>query len=160
MIVKIIIDLFKYYNVKNGNTTPSWVWPIAAVLLGCVSAGLLFVAAGGVLTVQSSAQQIIIGILAAVAIPNITGTATEARLAKQQATLGMLKSAWGSAYAIAKVAPTCAQVVAQAQSDPICSGTTAITCAGVTKADGTGSASFACVDSANFPNITCAAIGC
>ena len=40
MIVKIIIDLFKYYNVKNGNTTPSWVWPIAAVLLGCVSAGL------------------------------------------------------------------------------------------------------------------------
>lgn len=103
---------------------------------------------------------IIIGILAAVAIPNITGTATEARLAKQQATLGMLKSAWGSAYAIAKVAPTCAQVVAQAQSDPICSGTTAITCAGVTKADGTGSASFACVDSANFPNITCAAIGC
>ena len=65
IIVKIIIDLFKYYNVKNGNTTPSWVWPIAAVLLGCVSAGLLFLANNGVLTVQSSAQQIIIGILAA-----------------------------------------------------------------------------------------------
>ena len=65
MIVKIIIDLFKYYNVKNGNTTPSWVWPIAAVLLGCVSAGLLFLANGGALSVQSSAQQIIIGILAA-----------------------------------------------------------------------------------------------
>lgn len=65
MIVKIIIDLFKYYNVRNGNSTPPWVWPIAAVLLGCVSAGLLFVASGGVLSVQSSAQQIIIGILAA-----------------------------------------------------------------------------------------------
>lgn len=65
MIVKIIIDLFKYYNVRNGNVTPSWVWPIAAVLLGFIAAGLLFLAAGGILTVQSSAQQIIIGILAA-----------------------------------------------------------------------------------------------
>jgi hypothetical protein len=65
MIAKIIIDLFRYYNVKNGNTTPSWVWPPVAVLLGCAASGLLFVAAGGVLTVQSSAQQIIIGILAA-----------------------------------------------------------------------------------------------
>jgi len=65
MIVKIIIDLFKYYNVRNGNTTPSWVWPIAAVLLWCAASWLLFVAAGGVTTVQTSAQQIIVGILAA-----------------------------------------------------------------------------------------------
>lgn len=87
---------------------------------------------------------IIIGILAAVAVPNIAGTADQARLAKQQATLGMLKGAWGSAYAIKKTGPTCAEVVAQANIDPVCSGTTAITCAGVTKKDGTGSASFAC----------------
>ena len=65
MIAKIIIDLFKYDNVKNGNTTPSWVWPIASVVLGCSAALLLFVANGGALTVQSSAQQIVIGILAA-----------------------------------------------------------------------------------------------
>lgn len=65
MIVKIVVDLFKYYNVKNGNGTPSWVWPIAAVLLGVVVAGLVYVANGGVLSVQSTAQLVIVGIIAA-----------------------------------------------------------------------------------------------
>lgn len=106
---------------------------------------------------------VIIGILAAVAIPRLTEAASEARKAKQQAVLGMLKGAWGSAYAIKKAGPTCAEVVAQTL-DPPCAGTTAITCTGVTKADGTGSASFSC-DAAGVltsPSaLTCdATVGC
>ena len=65
MIAKIIIDLFKYYNAKNGNKTPGWAWPIASVIVGCAATFLLFVANGGILNIQSSAQQIILGIFAA-----------------------------------------------------------------------------------------------
>ncbi|MBK6907069.1 MAG: type II secretion system protein [Rhodocyclaceae bacterium] len=108
---------------------------------------------------------VLIGILSAVAIPNFTGVSNDARLAKQQATLGMLKSAWGTAYAIKKSAPLCSEVVAQAQGDPVCTGTTSITCTGrdgvvVTNAAGTAAATFTCVDSAAYPNITCALTGC
>jgi hypothetical protein len=103
-----------------------------------------------------------------VAIPNFSGVTDDARLAKQQATLGMLKAAWGTAYAIAKVAPTCAQVVAQAQADPPCTGTTAITCGtlntpnAVTNKAGTALASFTCSpDPTTSPaSISCAAAGC
>jgi type II secretory pathway pseudopilin PulG len=107
----------------------------------------------------------LIGILAAVALPNFTGLADDARLAKQQATLGMLKSAWGTAYAIKKSAPLCSEVVAQAQGDPVCTGTTSITCTGrdgadVTNKAGTAKAVFTCVDSAAYANITCALTGC
>lgn len=108
---------------------------------------------------------VLIGILSAVAIPNFTGAADEARLAKQQATLGMLKGAWGTAYAIKKSAPLCSDVVAQAQGDPVCTGTTSITCTGrdgqdVTNKAGSAKATFTCVDSAAYPDITCALTGC
>jgi prepilin-type N-terminal cleavage/methylation domain-containing protein len=86
---------------------------------------------------------IILGILAAVMTPNFQGSIEEAHRAKQQAALGMLKSAWSTAYAVAKVAPTCAQVVAQVV-DPVCSGTNPITCAGVFKTDGSTPATFSC----------------
>ena len=106
---------------------------------------------------------VIIGILAAVAIPNFSSTADEARLAKQQATLGMLKGAWASAYATKKGNPTCAEIVAKTL-DPVCTGTTAITCTGVTRADGTGTASFTCTEAggvvASPASIVCAVAGC
>ena len=99
---------------------------------------------------------VIIGILAAVAIPNLVGSAEDARIAKQLGTLGALKGAWGIAYGNLKVPPTCTQVAAQ-MTDPVCSGEGPITCTGVTKKDGTGTASFACPTGAvNSPAlITC-----
>ena len=106
---------------------------------------------------------VIIGILAAVAIPNLAGSAEDARMAKQQGTLGALKGAWGIAYANLKVAPTCTQVAAQ-MTDPECSGAGPITCTGVTPKNGTGTASFACPSGGpvNSPAlITCDAVnGC
>ena len=86
---------------------------------------------------------IIIGILAAVAIPALTSVSDSARAGVQSATLGALKSAWSIAYA-ANVGstPTHAQVAA-AMADPTCAaGATGITCTGVTQTTGSGSAVF------------------
>jgi prepilin-type N-terminal cleavage/methylation domain-containing protein len=81
---------------------------------------------------------VILGILAAVAIPKLSDTSTAAYAGVASATQGALKSAWSSAYAVNKgVLPTTPQVAAQ-MSDPLCPTTTATTiqCTGVTK-DGT-----------------------
>jgi general secretion pathway protein G len=66
---------------------------------------------------------VVIGILAAVAIPQLTGMSDEARKAKNTAVLSALKSAWTIAFAAANGAnPTAAQVAAQ-MSDPACTAT-------------------------------------
>lgn len=71
---------------------------------------------------------VIIGILAAVAIPSLTGVSDQAQIAKNTATLGALKSAWSSAFAVARAAPSVAAVAAQ-MSDPTCTvAGTVITC--------------------------------
>jgi prepilin-type N-terminal cleavage/methylation domain-containing protein len=91
---------------------------------------------------------VILGILAAVAIPNLTSTSQAAYEAKQDATLGALKSAWSIAYSLNKASPTPAQIAAQ-MSDPSCSAASdVITCTGVTKNDGTGSAQFTATSAA------------
>lgn len=75
---------------------------------------------------------VILGILAAVAIPKFSSSASDARASVESATLGGLKSAWAAAYGVNKGAPTLAQLLAQ-MSDPICTVTTSpdFTCAGV-----------------------------
>ena len=65
---------------------------------------------------------VIVGILAAVAIPNFSSTTTSAQTASNKAILGMVKSAWSVAYSSAKGAPTTSQVVAQTL-DPVCTAT-------------------------------------
>jgi prepilin-type N-terminal cleavage/methylation domain-containing protein len=62
---------------------------------------------------------VIIGILAAVAIPRLTGVSDEARISTNTAVLGALKSAWSGAFAAAKVPPTPTQVN-QLMADPTC----------------------------------------
>lgn len=88
---------------------------------------------------------VILGILAAVAIPKLTSTSTSAYNGVQDATLSALKSAWSVAYAAKKANPTPAEIALQMQ-DPACAlksgSTTIITCTGVTKNDGTGNAEF------------------
>lgn len=78
---------------------------------------------------------VIIGILAAVAIPKLTETSGAAYAGVASATQGALKSAWSSSYAINKgTIPTTAQV-AGLMAEPACTAPTnsTITCAGVTK---------------------------
>ena len=71
---------------------------------------------------------VIIGILAAVAIPKLTDVSTEATKAKNTATLGAVKSAWSSAFAVDKAAPSVAHVAAQ-MTDPACTAAAlVITC--------------------------------
>ena len=86
---------------------------------------------------------VIVGILAAVAIPRMGTASKGAYEGVQDATVAALKSAWSIAYAAKKAAPTVADVAA-AMSDPICAASTAgkITCTGVLKNTGTGTAVF------------------
>ncbi len=104
---------------------------------------------------------VVIGVLAAVAIPSLTGVTEQARLGTQQATLGALKSSWSAVYAKTGTTPSCADVAAQ-MADPTCTAAgTAITCTGVTKKDGTGQASFTCAATLTKPSdLTCATTGC
>lgn len=91
---------------------------------------------------------VIVGILAAVAIPKLTDTSAAANRGVAKATLGALKSAWSSAYAVnqAKTVPTgfpTANDVAAQMDDPACTAAAAgtITCTNVT-IDGTTAAVF------------------
>lgn len=65
---------------------------------------------------------VILGILAAVAIPKFNDSTQDARAAVEQATLGALKSAWSAAYAANKGAPSLDQLLAQ-MADPTCTVT-------------------------------------
>src|SRR5262245_27282385 len=88
---------------------------------------------------------IIIGILAAVALPRLSDTSTSARDAVLQGTLGALKGTWGVVYANTKATPTCS-AIALAMADPTCSASgTSITCPGVNNNTGTGVHTFSCV---------------
>ena len=74
---------------------------------------------------------VVIGILAAVAIPKLSGMTDEANKAKNTAVLGALKSAWTIAFATKSgVNPTAEDIVAQ-MVDPECTvpaNTFVITC--------------------------------
>lgn len=104
---------------------------------------------------------VIIGILAAVAIPNLSNTTEEARKGKAMATLGALKGAWGIAYATVKSAPTCA-AIASTMTDPTCgTGGTGITCTGVTLSGGSGNVNYVCSGAPTSPaQITCSTADC
>jgi len=86
---------------------------------------------------------ILLGILAAVAVPQLSTVTDSARDGVQDATLGALKSSWAIAYAVNRAAPTAAQVVTQ-MLDPVCAAptTTTITCTGVLRRDGVTTATF------------------
>ena len=99
---------------------------------------------------------VIIGILAAVAIPNLGTAADEARKAKAAATLGALKSAYAIVYANTKTSPTCSGV-ATGMADPVCTEAgNVITCAGVQNAAGTAITTFTCaVPFASSASLSC-----
>jgi MSHA pilin protein MshA len=82
---------------------------------------------------------VVIGILAAVAIPKLSGMTDEANKAKNTAVLGALKSAWTIAFAKSSgVNPTAAQIVAE-MADPACTAASnVITCG----AEGTYTTTF------------------
>jgi len=86
---------------------------------------------------------ILLGILAAVAVPQLANVNGAARLGVQDGTIGALKSAWAIAYAVNRTPPTTAQLVAQ-MVDPACNQTaTTITCPGVRLADNSADIVFA-----------------
>lgn len=85
---------------------------------------------------------VILGILAAVAIPRLSSTSTEAYRGVQEATQGALKSAWSIAYAKKKGNPTNTEIVAE-MTDPVCTAAApGITCADVLQLSGTALAVF------------------
>lgn len=89
---------------------------------------------------------VIVGILAAVAIPKLSDTSAAAHKGVATATLGALKSAWSSAYANnqGKTLPTALQVAEQ-MDDPKCflntEDASIINCKDIT-VDGTKAANF------------------
>ena len=93
---------------------------------------------------------VIVGILAAVAIPNFTSTTDSAKKAANTAILGMVKSAWTAAYAVAKGTPSVLQLKA-ATLDPVCTGDGPIICGtlSVTVGDLTSPANITCTTAAD-----------
>jgi hypothetical protein len=65
MIVKVIIDIIKYYNRERELYVPGYTWPILAITFGIVACTLLSLANGIAFSWQNVAQNIIAGILAA-----------------------------------------------------------------------------------------------
>lgn len=91
---------------------------------------------------------VILGVMAAVAIPKFSDTSASAYTSVQKATLGALKSAWAVAYSTKKSEPTITEVFAQ-MADPVCSGAAASFTCGTTaagnvvyKTDGSTAATF------------------
>ena len=76
----------------------------------------------------------ILGLLAAVAVPNLTASQDEAKKARNSSVLAAVKGAWAVAYSVKKSNPTVAEVAAQ-MSDPSCTGTTEIDCNGGSTTD-------------------------
>ena len=70
---------------------------------------------------------VIIGILSAVAVIKMANVTDAANKSANKAVLGMVKSAWSAAYAVTKVTPTAASVIAQT-GDPVCTGTGPLLC--------------------------------
>jgi len=97
---------------------------------------------------------VVIGILAAVAIPKLSGMTDEANKAKNTAVLGALKSAWIIAFAkTSGVNPTAAQIVAE-MADPTCTAASnVITCTGTPAY--TTTFTYTPTDAAPKPGITC-----
>lgn len=97
---------------------------------------------------------VVIGILAAVAIPKLSGMTDEANKAKNTAVLGALKSAWIIAFAkTSGLNPTAAQVVAE-MADPVCtSALNVLTCGGANAY--TTTFTYTPDDTAPKPTITC-----
>ncbi|SNS82665.1 prepilin-type N-terminal cleavage/methylation domain-containing protein [Noviherbaspirillum humi] len=84
---------------------------------------------------------VVLGILAAVAIPKFSNSQQAANDAAQKSTLASLKAAWAVAYSAKKSAPSIAEIVAQ--TDPTCTaGSGSITCPGVKKLDGSADLAF------------------
>lgn len=63
---------------------------------------------------------VILGILAATAIPKLSDTQDAAKKGVNSGILGAVRTAWSSAYAVKKGTPTATEVIAQ-MTDPTCS---------------------------------------
>ena len=61
VIVKVVVDTIRY-NTKSANSS---IWPVIAIVTGIVVAFLYYLSSGQDLTTAASAQQILIGIMAA-----------------------------------------------------------------------------------------------
>lgn len=65
LLSKVLIDIWRYYMKSQPVEIAGWMYPVMAVMIGIAFSFLVGLANGIVITTQSVAQQIIVGILAA-----------------------------------------------------------------------------------------------
>jgi prepilin-type N-terminal cleavage/methylation domain-containing protein len=99
---------------------------------------------------------VIIGILAAVAIPKLTNVSDSAYKSSNKAVLGMVRSAWSAAYAVTKVTPTYATIAAQTNS-PVCTVGTGLDCPvnWISSTSAAGNLNITATDLANPGTLVC-----
>jgi len=65
MVVKIVIDIFRYFCKIQQVDYPAWTFPILSIFLGVAVSALMAIADGQFVTLQACAQFVISGVLAA-----------------------------------------------------------------------------------------------
>lgn len=65
MVVKVVIDIFRYFCKVQQVEYPAWTFPILSIFLGVAICAIMAVANGQQITLQACAQFVIGGVLAA-----------------------------------------------------------------------------------------------
>jgi hypothetical protein len=72
LYVKVLIDVWRYYNKSQNHDAPGWFWAVATITLGIVFSMLIGLASNETFTNSAIAQVILNGVLASAQAIGVT----------------------------------------------------------------------------------------